>query len=383
MVCVSLTVIMARSADLVGLFPPATAFLLLSMELGQAIANATCLCALFMRRTRAWMLQHVHLVIALLLALPVLALPACVCACVCVGNFVCLSASRCMHPEARGKETTLCADGGDVACGIGVSTLTSDSCEHKQTQPICSVMEAAVDELARSFPGATGYSDHVRVSFVPRSTLANTDATQQVREGWGGLGWRSAFAVGYVRSCLDADPVKSYETWPLPGGGSGCDPVSNSPWHFAACAYIPMIASVAFMTHWGLAIGIAVLHLLVLMASLLFMDVWGWWVMGTVVVNALVAISATRLYLCARHAAEQHVTLVYQRTHKHTTHTHSTRARARTHTHTHTHTHTRTHNTHTHTHTHTHRSRPSSLSHQSTKHSCTHSFRPTCAPTWT
>ena len=106
MVCVSLTVIMARSADLVGLFPPATAFLLLSMELGQAIANATCLCALFMRRTRAWMVQHVDLVIGLLLALPVLALPACVCACVCVGKFVCLSASRCMHPEARGKETT-------------------------------------------------------------------------------------------------------------------------------------------------------------------------------------------------------------------------------------------------------------------------------------
>ena len=90
MVCVSLAVIMARSADLVGLFPPATAFLLLSMELGQAIANATCLCALFMRRTRAWMLQHVHLVIALLLALPVLALPACVLA----------SLSACLHRDA-------------------------------------------------------------------------------------------------------------------------------------------------------------------------------------------------------------------------------------------------------------------------------------------
>ena len=94
MVCVSLTVIMARSADLVGLFPPATAFLLLSMEMGHTIANATCLCAMFMRRTRAWMIQHVDLVIALLIVMPVLALSACVCACVIVGKFVCLSASR-------------------------------------------------------------------------------------------------------------------------------------------------------------------------------------------------------------------------------------------------------------------------------------------------
>ena len=109
MVCVSLTVIMARSADLVGLFPPATAFLLLSMELGQAIANATCLCALFMRRTRAWMLQHVHLVIALLLALPVLALPACVCVRVCWQ--VCLLVCIEMH-ASRGK-----GEGDDVMCG--------------------------------------------------------------------------------------------------------------------------------------------------------------------------------------------------------------------------------------------------------------------------
>ena len=118
MVCVSLAVIMARSADLVGLFPPATAFLLLSMELGQAIANATCLCALFMRRTRAWMLQHVHLVIALLLALPVLALPACVCvrACVLASLSACLHRDACIQRQGGRirryvrKETTLRAE---------------------------------------------------------------------------------------------------------------------------------------------------------------------------------------------------------------------------------------------------------------------------------